>query len=50
MKKLAPMCAIAFVIFYVANTPADAAGLVQSAVSLLGSIADGISHFVTAVA
>ncbi|WP_239311257.1 MULTISPECIES: hypothetical protein [unclassified Frankia] len=50
MKKLAPVCAIAFVIFYVANTPTDAASLVQSTVCLLGNIADGISHFVTAVA
>ncbi|WP_165486355.1 hypothetical protein [Frankia sp. Cppng1_Ct_nod] len=49
MKKLAPVCALAFVIFYVANTPADAASLVHATVGLLGNVAHGFSYFVNDV-
>ncbi len=50
LKKLAHLSLLAFVIFYLANTPNDAAGVVRSTVNLLGDVAEGLSHFVTNVA
>jgi hypothetical protein len=47
MKKLIPIAAVAFVLFYTVNQPEDAAGVVHSAVALIITIAGGLTNFLT---
>nr|MDT0665628.1 hypothetical protein [Micromonospora sp. DSM 115978] len=47
MKKLVPIAAVAFVLFYTVSAPDDAAGVVHSTVALLGTVAGGLANFVT---
>jgi hypothetical protein len=50
MSRLLPIGAIAFAIFYLATSPADAADAVHSAIGWLGAVGHGLSNFVTDVA
>ncbi|WP_165035290.1 hypothetical protein [Candidatus Protofrankia californiensis] len=50
VKKLTHLSLLALLIFYLANTPSDAAYVVRSAVNVLGDAAEGLSRFVTDVA
>lgn len=49
MKKLVNYAAIAFVLFFLITAPTAAAGIVHSAISGLGSLAHGLSNFVTSL-
>ena len=50
MKKWVNYAAIAFVLFFLITAPQAAAGLVHSAIHGLGSVAHGLSNFVTSLA
>lgn len=49
MKKIGPIGALAFIVFYAVTAPAEAAGTVHTAVGWLGDIGHGLTRFVTKV-
>lgn len=51
MKQLIwPWGVTIFVLFYLVTSPGDAADVIHSAFGALGSVADGLSNFVSEVA
>jgi hypothetical protein len=50
MKKWVNWAAIAFVLFFLITAPTAAASLVHSAIHGLGTVAHGLSNFVTSLA
>ncbi len=46
MRKIGLLLAVAFVVFFVVNSPADAASLVKNTQHLLGHVFTGISRFI----